>query len=63
MSRSKNSKFGPISFAEQRKLIEMASRGRSAAEISKAIRRPTATVVKLATQLGVRLQSTAPNAR
>jgi hypothetical protein len=56
MSRSKSKKIGRISFAEQRKVIEMASRGRSASEISKAMGRPTDTVVKLAVELGIRLQ-------
>jgi hypothetical protein len=63
MSRSKNKRIGRISFAEQRKVIEMASLGRSAAEISKATGRPIDTVVKLAMELGIRLQPNSPEAR
>jgi hypothetical protein len=44
-------------------VIKMASHGRSAAEISKAMGRPTDTVLKLAMELGVRLQPTSPEAR
>jgi hypothetical protein len=63
MSRSKSKRIGRISFAEQRKVIEMASHGRSAAEISKATGRPTDTVVKLAMELGIRLRPTPLEAR
>jgi hypothetical protein len=57
MSRSKSTRKGVFSFAEQRKLMEMASHGKSTEETSKLMGRPSETIRRLASRLGIYFRS------
>jgi hypothetical protein len=56
MARVGKRKIGTWSYKQQRELIELAAASQSLATIANRMKRPTATILKKAAQLGISIK-------
>ena len=56
MASAGKQKMGPWSYKQQRELIELAAASQSLETIANRLKRPTATVLKKAAQLGISIK-------
>jgi hypothetical protein len=56
MANAGKQKMGPWSYKQQRELIKLAAASRSLETIANRLKRPTATVLKKAAQLGISIK-------
>jgi hypothetical protein len=56
MASAGKQKMGPWSYKQQRELIELAAASQSLEAIANRLKRPTATILKKAAQLGISIK-------
>jgi hypothetical protein len=56
MANAGKQKMGPWSYKQQRKLTELATASQSLETIANRMKRPTATILKKAAQLGISIK-------